>query len=109
MRRLDLRGAIAVLVVSLVVLAGCSSTQQMQVMQSPSSSFLNLDTVKAGRFDTGKMWTFDFPPVDYFKQAYNFQPGPEWFEKARLAALRLGRRARNDESPLRAWRVGPRQ
>ena len=89
MRRLDLRGAIAVLVVSLVVLAGCSSTQQMQVMQSPSSSFLNLDTVKAGRFDTGKMWTFDFPPVDYFKQAYNFQPGPEWFEKARLAALRL--------------------
>lgn len=50
---------------------------------------VDLDTVKAGRYDNGKMWTFDYPPVEHFKEAYGFEPEPEWFEKARLGALRL--------------------
>ncbi len=57
-------------------------------MQS-TSSWVKLDTVKAGRFDTGKMWTFDFPPKEYFKQEYNFAPSDEWFEHTRKAALRF--------------------
>ncbi len=48
-----------------------------------------LDTVTAGRFDTGKMWTFDNPPLDYFEEAYGFRPDSTWFEKARLGALRF--------------------
>lgn len=48
-----------------------------------------LDTVRAGRFDNGKMWTFEYPPVDYFKQAYNFSPDTTWFRRARLGALRI--------------------
>lgn len=48
-----------------------------------------LDTVKAGLFDTGKMWTFDYPPTDYFAQTYNFTPDAAWFERARLSALRV--------------------
>lgn len=35
------------------------------------------------------MWTFDFPPIDYFAKTYHFNPTKEWFEKARLATLRL--------------------
>lgn len=73
----------------LLVLAlfyGCS-TQQATRTETPS--YLNLDAVQAGPFDTGKMWTFDFPPMDYFASTYNFNPSREWFEKARLAALRL--------------------
>ncbi|MBF8297147.1 MAG: Dipeptidyl-peptidase 7 [Bacteroidetes bacterium] len=35
------------------------------------------------------MWTFDYPPVDYFKKTYGFTPDKAWFEKARLSALRL--------------------
>jgi hypothetical protein len=50
---------------------------------------VNVDTVKAGLFDTGRMWTFDYPPIDYFKKTYNFRPDKAWFEKARLSALRL--------------------
>jgi hypothetical protein len=50
---------------------------------------VNLDTVKAGRFDFGKMWTFEFPPIDYFREAYGFTPDQRWFERARLGALRL--------------------
>ena len=47
------------------------------------------DAYKAGRFDNGKMWTFDHPPIEYFKEAYNFEPDDAWFEKARLGALRI--------------------
>jgi len=48
-----------------------------------------LDTVKAGTFDNGKMWTFDYPPLDYFKATYNFIPDEKWFESARLSSIRL--------------------
>ena len=47
------------------------------------------DTVQAGRFDQGKMWTFDDPPIDYFEEEYDFAPDSAWFERARLGALRL--------------------
>src|SRR5512139_4095563 len=75
------------LVLSLFVAGGCS-TQQQTVMPQSSSS-INVDTVRAGQFDTGRMWTFDWPPTDHFKQTYNFAPSSEWYEKARLGALRL--------------------
>jgi hypothetical protein len=29
---------------------------------------LDLESVEPGRFDQGKMWTFENPPVDYFKE-----------------------------------------
>jgi len=51
---------------------------------------LNLDTVKAQKFDMGKMWTFENPPLDYFEEEYNFTPTDEWLEKVRKSALRLG-------------------
>ncbi len=50
---------------------------------------VNLDTVRAGRFDQGKMWTFDYPPIEYFAETYGFNPDEEWFEWARLATLRI--------------------
>ena len=49
----------------------------------------DLSTVKAGAFDNGKMWTFDFPPKEYFKTTYSFTPDDKWFEKVRLSAIRL--------------------
>jgi hypothetical protein len=50
---------------------------------------VDLDTVQAGEFDQGKMWTFEFPPVEYFAEAYGFRPDQAWFERARLGALRI--------------------
>jgi hypothetical protein len=49
----------------------------------------NPDTVKAGMFDNGKMWTFDFPPVEYFEKEYGFKPDQEWFDGVRMSALRF--------------------
>lgn len=45
--------------------------------------------LKPGRFDFGKMWTFEYPPAEYFSSTYGFDASPEWFARARLAALRI--------------------
>jgi len=50
---------------------------------------VDLDTIQAGPFDQGKMWTFEFPPAEYLEDAYGIQPDEAWFERARLGALRI--------------------
>jgi len=50
----------------------------------------NPDTVKAKKFDIGKMWTFEHAPVDYFYETYGFKPTKEWLDHARLSTLRFG-------------------
>ncbi len=47
------------------------------------------DPTRAGRFDMGKMWTFENAPMEYFTETYGFQADGDWFEGARLAALRV--------------------
>jgi len=39
--------------------------------------------------ETGKMWTFDAPPLDYWARRYNFRPSQQWLDHARLSAARL--------------------
>jgi len=48
-----------------------------------------LDTIRAGRFDFGKMWTFENAPSAYFTQEYGFTADSAWFARARMAALRI--------------------
>jgi hypothetical protein len=73
-------------VVFVLFFHGCST---QQAMKGNAYNYIDFDTVHAGQYDTGKMWTFDFPPIDYFRKTYGFTPSKEWFEKARLSALRL--------------------
>ncbi len=75
-----------------IFIAGCSSTGQMQKQNysaQGNDSWLNLDTVKAGKFDTGKMWTFDYPPKKYFEDEYKFNATDEWLNNVRMSALRF--------------------
>ena len=51
---------------------------------------VDFDTVKAQKFDMGKMWTFENPPLDYFEQLYNFRPTEEWLDKVQKSALKFG-------------------
>jgi len=39
--------------------------------------------------ETGKMWTFDVPPLDYWAKRYDFHPTQAWLDHVRLAAGRL--------------------
>ncbi|MCF8266966.1 MAG: S46 family peptidase [Ignavibacteriales bacterium] len=59
------------------------------VIYSQNTNSFNPDTVRTGKFDTGKMWTFDNPPTEYLEVTYGFDASEEWLEKARLAALRI--------------------
>ena len=59
------------------------------VLSLRAQSNINVDTVKAQKFDTGKMWSFDYPPTEYFKKTYNFNADESWFENVRLSALRI--------------------
>src|SRR5215217_562246 len=37
----------------------------------------------------GTMWTFDAPPIDFWKKTYGFSPDQAWLDNARLASVRL--------------------
>lgn len=50
----------------------------------------NPDTVKFQKFDLGKMWTFEYAPVDFFNETYKFKPTQEWLDAVRLASPRFG-------------------
>ncbi len=39
--------------------------------------------------ETGKMWTFDVPPLDYWAKRYDFHPTQAWLDHVRLSAARL--------------------
>src|SRR5665647_2919321 len=58
-------------------------------LYSQNNYGVNLDTVKVQKFDNGKMWTFDFPPLDYFQLAYGFRPTQAWLDNVRMSALRF--------------------
>ena len=47
------------------------------------------DAVTTGRFDLGKMWTFEYAPAEYFSTTYGFTADSAWFARARLASLRI--------------------
>ena len=51
---------------------------------------IDFDTVKAQKFDMGKMWTFENPPLDYFEENYDFRPTQEWLDKVQKSALKFG-------------------
>ena len=39
--------------------------------------------------ELGRMWTFENPPLEFFKEAYGFSPEQPWLDHARMASLRF--------------------
>jgi hypothetical protein len=83
------KSSFILLMAAAFVFSGCSYALRTMVESSSHKSAQSVENVKAGKFDTGRMWTFDYPPVDFFKTTYGFTPDKAWFEKARLGTLRL--------------------
>jgi hypothetical protein len=75
------------LLLAAAVIAGCGGAQELTPYQKAQQTAL--DTIKPGRFDNGRMWTFDYPPVKYFQEQYNFSPDQQWMDDVRMSALRF--------------------
>jgi hypothetical protein len=93
---------------SLAFVIGCSASSS--AAQEPAERPQNVPDmptvsepapleVAAGEFDNGKMWTFEYPPLEYFRDEYGFNPDSAWFAGARLGALRIPRCSASFVSP----------
>lgn len=61
---------------------GTDSPTGASIRELPVSS-------EPGRFDGGRMWTFERPPVAWFQEEYGLAADTAWFRQARLGALRI--------------------
>ncbi len=85
MRKMVQKGMFLLLAASLFV--GCSSTQELTPYQKAKQAAL--ENIEAQRFDNGRMWTFEYPPLEYFKEEYKFNADQKWMDDVRMSALRF--------------------
>ncbi|PEN15188.1 peptidase S46 [Longibacter salinarum] len=84
------RNGLLLALLFVLVAPGLTATaQSVDVFDQRIRAEVERDTVEAGRFDDGRMWTFDHPPLDDFEERYGFRPDQQWLRRARLGALRI--------------------
>src|SRR5690348_4669780 len=72
--------------------ASAAFAQNAATAAAPQSSAgrPSRDTEPAGWVkEFGTMWTFDAPPLAYWRARYNFTPDQRWLDHVRLAAIRI--------------------
>lgn len=50
---------------------------------------INAQEKEASPFDFGRMWTFENPPTEWFKEAYDIDADQAWFDNVRKSSLRF--------------------
>ena len=59
-------------------------------LEPSAASLRTAERVELTGMELGRMWTFQDPPLDWWQEAYDFEPSDEWLEHVQLASLRYG-------------------
>ncbi|HEX9166189.1 MAG TPA: S46 family peptidase, partial [Gemmatimonadales bacterium] len=85
-----LRARILLSGLTLTLLAGPATAQAPVAKPKPAAAAPKVATGPGGWIkEFGTMWTFEAPPLAYWKGQYGFEPAQSWLDHVRLSSVRI--------------------